>query len=58
MKLFEMEYVDKNGKLTDIDGNGTHEFKYRWVVYILLTIILPPLLIIAFICRLFKPLNR
>ncbi len=58
MSLFEMQYVDKNGNLTDIDGNGTHEFKHRIIAVVLLAIILPTMLTLASICHLVKALVK
>ena len=66
MGLFTLHYVDKNGKLLDLnakdengkpianDGKGIWEFKHRWVAVILLAIIMPPMLILAGICRFVK----
>ena len=53
MSLFELEYVDKNGKVLDIDaknkegkpilndGKGTWEFKHRILAPLALLFILP-----------------
>ena len=54
MNLFKLEYIDKNGNPTDIEGKGTHEFKHRIIAPLVLAIILPPLLIITGISRLFN----
>ena len=70
MNIFEMEYVDKNGKPLDLnakneegkpianDGKGTWEFRHRVIAPLLLAIILPIGLIVYGVYDFFKEFSR